>query len=120
MNVSKDLIAASATPLILSILKESDSYGYAIIKKVKELTDDELVWSEGMLYPVLHRLEEKNFIESYWNDSEGKRKRKYYKLKEEGLIELEEQKKQWNIIHTALSKTWFEITNKEGSWPCLI
>ncbi|PKM48717.1 MAG: PadR family transcriptional regulator, partial [Firmicutes bacterium HGW-Firmicutes-6] len=53
MNVSKDLIAASATPFILSILKESDSYGYAIIKKVKELTGDELVWSEGMLYPVL-------------------------------------------------------------------
>ncbi|KAF5058269.1 PadR family transcriptional regulator [Acetobacterium wieringae] len=120
MNVSKDLIAASATPFILSILKENDSYGYAIIKKVKELTGDELVWSEGMLYPVLHRLEEKNFIESYWNNSDGGRKRKYYKLKEEGLVELEVQKKQWEIIHTALSKTWFEIINKEVCLPCMI
>lgn len=120
MNVSKDLIAASATPLILSILKENDSYGYAIIKKVKELTGDELIWSEGMLYPVLHRLEEKNFIESYWTNSDGGRKRKYYKLKKEGLIELEIQKKQWEIIHTALSKAWFEITNKEDYIPCLI
>ncbi len=120
MNVSKDLIAASATPFILSILKEHDSYGYAIIKKVKELTGDELVWSEGMLYPVLHRLEEKNFIESYWDNSNGGRKRKYYKLKEEGLTELEVQKKQWEIVHSALSKTWFEIMNKEVYRSCMI
>ena len=119
MNVSKDLIAASATPFVLSILKESDSYGYAIIKKVRELTGDELVWSEGMLYPVLHRLEEKKFIESYWNDSDGERKRKYYKIKAEGLVELDEQKKQWDIVHTALSKTWLKIVNKEDCLSCL-
>lgn len=89
MNVSKDLTAASAIPFVLAILKQEDSYGYAIIKKVKELTGDELVWSEGMLYPVLHRLEEKNFIESYWQGSTTGRKRKYYRIKEEGVAELE-------------------------------
>lgn len=57
MNVSKDLIAASATPLILAILKENDSYGYAIIKRVKKMSENQLIWTEGMLYPVLHRLE---------------------------------------------------------------
>jgi len=108
MNVSKDLIAASATPLILAILKEYDSYGYAIIKRVKEMSEDQLVWTEGMLYPVLHRLEEHLFIESYWDKSEAGRKRKYYRIKESGLAELELQKKQWEIVHNALARTWNE------------
>ncbi|MEN6349545.1 MAG: PadR family transcriptional regulator [Syntrophomonas sp.] len=106
MNFSKDLTAASATPLILAILKESDSYGYAIIKRVKEMSENELVWTEGMLYPVLHRLEEQQFIESYWQKSEAGRKRKYYRINDLGLEELEVQKKQWEIVVSALAKTW--------------
>jgi len=106
MNVSKDLVAASATPIILAILKGNDSYGYSIIKKVKELSDNNLVWTEGMLYPVLHRLEEQELIESYWKSSETGRKRKYYRIKEAGLKELELQKEQWDMVHSALSKTW--------------
>lgn len=108
MNVSKDLVAASATPLILAILKERDSYGYAIIKRVKEMSENQLIWTEGMLYPVLHRLEEQLLIESYWNKSEGGRQRKYYRIKESGLAELELQKKQWEMVHNALAKTWNE------------
>lgn len=106
MNVSKDLNAASATPLILAILRENDSYGYSIIKRVKELTGNELVWTEGMLYPVLHRLEEQELIAAYWKDSETGRQRKYYSIKEAGLKELELQKEQWEMVHSALSKTW--------------
>ena len=106
MNVSKDLIAASATPLILAILKESDSYGYAIIKKVKEMSENELIWTEGMLYPVLHRLEEQGFIESYWHKSAAGRQRKYYRINERGSAELNLQKKQWEIVNSALAKTW--------------
>jgi len=106
MNFSKDLTAASATPLILAILKENDSYGYAIIKRVKEMSENELVWTEGMLYPVLHRLEEQLLIESYWQKSEAGRQRKYYRINERGLKELEMQKKQWEIVVSALAKTW--------------
>ena len=111
MNVSKDLIAASATPLILAILKENDSYGYAIIKRVKEMSENQLIWTEGMLYPVLHRLEEHLFIESYLSKSEAGRQRKYYRIKESGLAELELQKKQWEIVHNALARTWKEESN---------
>lgn len=106
MYISKDLIAASATPLILAILKESDSYGYALIKRVKEMSGDELIWTEGMLYPVLHRLEEQLLIESYWNQSESGRKRKYYRIKEPGLAELTMLKKQWETVNSALARTW--------------
>ena len=65
MAVSKDLVAASATPLILSILAEGDSYGYAIIKRVRELSGGQMEWTDGMLYPVLHRLEKQGLVESY-------------------------------------------------------
>lgn len=106
MNISKDLIAASATPLILAILRENDSYGYAIIKRVKEMSENQMVWTEGMLYPVLHRLEEQQLIESYWNKSDTGRQRKYYRILERGRQELEYQKQQWEMVHSALARSW--------------
>ncbi len=105
MDVSKDLIAASATPLILAILKGQDSYGYEIIKQIKEVSDNELVWTEGMLYRVLHRLERYGLVESYWRKSQAGRKRKYYRLKEAGLLELQEHRKQWELVYAVLSQT---------------
>jgi len=105
MDVSKDLIAASATPLILAILKQQDSYGYEIIKQIKEISGDELNWTEGMLYPVLHRLENNDFVESYWKKSEAGRRRKYYRLKEAGKLELERHRKEWELVYSVLSTT---------------
>ncbi|MGZ5424048.1 MAG: PadR family transcriptional regulator, partial [Candidatus Aminicenantales bacterium] len=49
MNIDKDLVAASATPLVLAILSDGESYGYAIIKRVAELSGGELQWTDGML-----------------------------------------------------------------------
>jgi len=110
MYISKDLTAASATPLLLAILKEQDSYGYEIIKRIKELSHNEMEWTEGMLYPVLHRLEEQQLIESYWKNSETGRKRKYYYLNEAGLEELNNVIKQWDIVHSVISET---LINKQ-------
>ena len=105
MNVSKDLTAASATPLVLAILKEADSYGYSIIKKVKELSGNEILWTEGMLYPVLHRLEDQKLIEAYWQSSDKGRDRKYYRITEVGREELELQLKQWQMVHSTIEKS---------------
>ena len=57
MDINKDLMAASSTPIVLAILAEGDSYGYAILKRVAQLSGGHLQWTDGMLYPVLHRLE---------------------------------------------------------------
>jgi len=57
MEINKDLIAASSTPIVLAILAEEDSYGYAILQRVRELSGERMEWTDGMLYPVLHRLE---------------------------------------------------------------
>ena len=57
MKLTKDLVAASAVPLILALLEEGENYGYAIIRRVRELSGGAIEWTDGMLYPVLHRLE---------------------------------------------------------------
>ena len=102
MATSKDLIAASATPLVLSILSHGDSYGYEIIQKVRDLSDGEMQWKDGMLYPILHRLEEKGFIKSYWGTADSGRRRKYYRLQKRGSQELREQRRSWSKLHAML------------------
>ena len=62
MKINKDLVAASATPIILTLLQEGESYGYAIIQRVRDLSEGEVVWTDGMLYPILHRLEAQGLI----------------------------------------------------------
>jgi PadR family transcriptional regulator PadR len=104
--ISKALVAASTKPMILSILLSGENYGYQIIQKVKDLSGGKLEWSDGMLYPVLHRLEKDGFIRSQWKISDGGRLRKYYFLTDKGREELEKARKQWLSVHEALSKLW--------------
>lgn len=104
MTLSKDLIAASATPLVLSILKRGDSYGYEIIQTIRESSDGAMQWADGMLYPILHRLEKKGLVEAYWGQADTGRKRKYYRLKRSGVKALAEQRKAWDDISTLLQK----------------
>jgi len=107
MNIGKDLVAASATPLVLAILSEGESYGYAIIKRVEELSEGELQWTDGMLYPVLHRLERNGFVKATWGTSETGRRRKYYRLTDLGEDELASQRRQWRVVNAALHATPF-------------
>ena len=95
--------------MILSILVGGENYGYQIIQKVKELSGGKLEWSDGMLYPVLHRLEKDVFIRSQWKMSNGGRLRKYYMLTDKGREELEKERKQWLSVHETLSKLWKPI-----------
>ena len=105
-RIGKELVAASATPLLLAILQKGPSYGYAIIQEVRELSGGELAWSEGMLYPVLHRLEDQGLIESYEDIGETNRKRRYYRLRPDGRRALAEERRQWDVVHAALAKAW--------------
>ena len=104
--VSKSLVAASSKPLILGILKKGKSYGYAIIQEVKELSGGVLEWSDGMLYPVLHKLEKEGLIASEWILSDEERPRKYYRITEKGKASLVEEKQQWMSVHQALATLW--------------
>jgi len=108
--VSKNLMAASTKPMILAIISSGEIYGYQIIQSVIEISGGTLEWSEGMLYPVLHRLEKENFIQSQWKMSENGRRRKYYRLTESGKKELDKERKQWLSVHKVLSRIWGPLT----------
>ncbi len=101
---TKDLIAASATPIVLSILNEADSYGYAIIERVRQCSDGDLAWKDGMLYPILYRLESKALIESYAGQSDIGRKRKYYRILNAGREALELQRAQWRRLNQIIDQ----------------
>src|SRR5215475_10272672 len=106
--LAKELIAASTEPLILTLLSRGESYGYALIQEVKRLSGDKIDWTDGMLYPVLHRMEREGWIQSRWGESETGRKRKYYSIKKDGHRALKEQREQWTVISSVLSGLWKE------------
>jgi DNA-binding PadR family transcriptional regulator len=108
MDLGKDLVAASATPLVLAILAEGDSYGYAIIKRVAELSAGHLQWTDGMLYPVLHRLERQGLVDATWGVAENGRRRRYYRITDHGRTELAAQRQQWQIVDGTLRGVWMK------------
>lgn len=120
MEFNKDLIAASSTPIVLAILSEEDSYGYAIIKRVQELSGGEMEWTDGMLYPVLHRLERLGYIKARWEDAESGRRRKYYRITSKGRDQLTEERRQWQAVDATLRGIWrmvsLSLSFKIGRW----
>jgi PadR family transcriptional regulator PadR len=106
MHITKDLVAASATPLVLGILADGDSYGYAILKQVNDLSGGQLEWTDGLLYPLLHRLERLGHVDSDWVTPAGGRRRKYYRITDQGRAELVEQRRQWAAVVDALRGVW--------------
>lgn len=106
MEINKDLIAASSTPIVLAILAEEDSYGYAILQRVREVSGGHLEWTDGMLYPVLHRLGRLGYVEARWEVAESGRRRKYYRITPQGRAHLEEQRAQWQAVDDTLRGIW--------------
>lgn len=103
MGLNKELVAATAEPLVLSILSRKESYGYAIIKEVQALSRGKINWTEGMLYPVLHRLEHRGLIKATWKESETGRRRRCYSIQKKGLAQLNEQLDQWDLAADVLA-----------------
>jgi PadR family transcriptional regulator PadR len=106
VRIEKDLVAAAATPLVLGILLEGDLYGYAILKRVGELSGGNLQWTDGMLYPLLHRLERLGYVSSLWALSEAGRRRKHYAITDTGRRELAARQDQWSVVSDALRQVW--------------
>ena len=104
--LSKELVAASTVPLVLSVLTEGETYGYALIQRVRDLSQGRIEWTEGMLYPVLHWMEKQDLIESEWREAETGRKRKYYRLRREGRKALQSERQQWLTVHETLTSLW--------------
>ena len=104
--LSKELVAASTVPLVLSVLAEGENYGYGLIQRVRELSGGGIEWTEGMLYPVLHWMEDQGYVESEWKLAETGRQRKYYRLRKAGRKALHTEQQQWLTVHDTLTRLW--------------
>lgn len=106
---SKELVAASSRPLVLAVLAQGENYGYALLREVERLSGGALTWQEGMLYPVLHRLEREGLIEATWRTAQSGRRRKYYSITRKGLEVLQAERSAWESMDTTLRKAWGSI-----------
>ncbi len=102
MAIDKSLVSGSTTMLLLKLLSEKDMYGYEMIETLRKKSDNVFELKAGSLYPLLHSLEEKEFLTSYQDDSSGK-KRKYYHLTASGRKQVKEKKREWETYQTAVT-----------------
>jgi DNA-binding PadR family transcriptional regulator len=117
MDFNKDLIAASSTPIVLAILAEGDSYGYAILQRVRESSGGRMEWTDGMLYPVLHRLERLGHVEARWEMAESGRRRKYYRITPQGRARLAGEREQWQAVNSTLEGIWRALSIPDAAEP---
>ena len=110
MEINKDLMAASSSPIVLAILAEGDSYGYAILQRVRELSGGRMEWTDGMLYPVLHRLERLGHVKARWETAESGRRRRYYRITSQGRAQLAEDRRQWQAVDSTLRGIWQSLS----------
>lgn len=103
MDIKKELTKGSSAMLVLSVLEKEELYGYMIIKRIAEKSDNTFMFKEGTLYPILHNFEASGYVKSYIAEVDG-RKRKYYKITKKGLKELQEVKEEWNTYSQAVRK----------------
>lgn len=97
--MDREILKGSLEIILLSLLRNKDMYGYEISKEIKNITENVLILGEGTLYPALKRLKEKNLIQDYFIETNSsKKKRKYYKITEAGLIELNLKLKDFYLI----------------------
>lgn len=104
MKIDKGLIGGSTVLLVLTLLDESDKYGYEIIKELEQRSDKTFQFKEGTLYPVLHKLENDGFVTSYMEKAESGRERKYYQITKKGKKQLTEEQEKWKVFSLSVNK----------------
>lgn len=100
--MNKELLKGTTELMILKLLKAEPMYGYGMIKRLDVLSKGTFQFKEGTLYPLLHGLEKKGFIESFWDKHDGRR-RKYYRITQNGLKQLSEKQVEWQAFSGALN-----------------
>jgi PadR family transcriptional regulator, regulatory protein PadR len=108
MKVNKELFKGSTTILILSLLDRQSMYGYQMIREIEKRSSGVFKFKEGTLYPILHSLESDGLVDSYWDESNGERKRKYYKITDKGKRQFKEKQQEWTIFRSAIDQVLWE------------
>ncbi|MCI7443763.1 MAG: helix-turn-helix transcriptional regulator [Clostridium sp.] len=107
MKINKELLKGSTTMLVLTLLKKRPMYGYEIIKNMELKSKGIFSFKEGTLYPILHTLEEEELVNSFWNEGENSRKRKYYEITKKGNEFLNEKQEEWKLFTNTVNGIMF-------------
>lgn len=102
-----DLLQGTLDMLILKTLAaagKGGAHGYAIVRRIRQVSEDVLQVEEGSLYPALHRLEKRGYLESDWRRSESNRRAKFYRLTAKGNHQLESEAAAWDRLSGAIEK----------------
>ncbi len=99
-----ELTKGTLALVILSLLRRRAMYGYSIVTTVREATDGAFEWTEGSLYPCLHKLEAGGFIRGEWEGEAGGRRRKYYHITDAGSQLLAEKTASWRLLSNAIDQ----------------
>lgn len=102
--ISKSLMGATSMLMILSVLKQKDSYGYEISKIMLKTSDGRIDWQAGSLYPILKKMEKQGLIKSDWIIEDNSRARKYYTILAKGLKEIDKLREEWQLLCSILNK----------------
>ena len=114
MRISKELVKGSTSLLVLSVMEKEAMYGYQIIREIELRSEKVFSLNEGTLYPILHALEKEKFLESYWDEKETARNRKYYRMTEKGRTELARKREEWNGFSIAVTRVAHGTVSQYG------
>ncbi len=108
MSKSAEILQGTLDLLILRILETGALHGVGIADRIQQVTHGVFVIGPGSLFPALHRLADKGWIEGEWSASEDKRRVKTYSLTKAGRAQLEEEKRNWKKVFTAMNRVLAE------------
>ncbi len=100
----KELVGSTTCILVLSVLRESPTYGYRLAQIINERSDGLLKWREGTIYPMLHRLEKQGLIKGKWQVSDTSKPKRVYRLTSTGIQALEQQREEWDTFSAIIDK----------------
>lgn len=117
MTVDRELMKGCCPTLVLRALSLRSMYGYEIVKEIEQVSAEAFSLKEGTIYPVLHRLEQDGHLESFWEDGDGNRKRRYYRITEAGRACLARKSGEWNRFRDAMDKVLSWTFLPQGDRP---
>jgi transcriptional regulator len=103
MGKPSDLVQGTLDLLILKTLLPEPKHGWAIAKRIQQMSSEVLQVQQGSLYPALHRLEQRGWIKAHWDETETGRKAKFYSLTRAGRAQLQEELASWNRLSAAIN-----------------
>ena len=114
MGKPNDLVQGTLDLLILKTVSLEPKHGWAIAKRIEQISGEVLQVQQGSLYPALHRLEERGWVSSYWGVSDANRKARFYRLTPAGKKQLQSEVGRWRQMAKAIGLVMGDVLEEGG------